>query len=603
MSQTSLKPFSDLKNWKNTLVLDWFGGISPNPVEYDNPLIDCFFTPLYKNKSAQYSRLLERQLRIGIPVGYLPNLYIGQHYKDGVEIADDPNKTEETIIIQINTKSTNDVINSTLNDLKFGHHYKLVAYNYFVMAKNSNLKILHGKLIQSNSRDTSLTVLIHDIELIRYYFTNSVYSCKNIFSNAFENDHIYKKVINSNYEGPFVNILTKESRFIYRHKYHKSDAITLGRILFEPDQHALRSAQHIHKSISKDRINHISGNLGYPRTFFPFKDKTVLTLKGRYIDIGAERIFITHEFLDCTAQFPFERLSYCSEISPENTSPDSDKPFYQHQSDEAQDNPIQDKGFSLSNQQPSKNAKTRVTVRTPRRFSGLLSVETTYEKRQPSTHYFAGIVANNKDDLEDNSTGAPTSGKSTAGPQDIDTEIVSPSEITSDLIIFHEAIGLFREMKPTRTIKPASQDNAMANDGYIFFPEVKCEYRKKQYRTFAYMDERKKFLRRIICMEIKIKKKYFYLFEAQRRHKNFIFDENSKYKESLPILLIWNNDYSTCTPSSFTPFLIATVKKGTWPYSMKHYHYYRDHTTHRKGDSPKDLAKRLNDLLIRNIPI
>ena len=128
------------------------------------------------------------------------------------------------------------------------------------------------------------------MELIRFYLINSEHSSKNIFTGAFQKERLLIDVINTIHETPWLE--KGMGRFVYRHGYKKTDALSLGRILFEPDGIALRAAQKVHKQITADRINFSNGWIGFPKTHFPFKQKTKLQLYGKRLLTESGFIFL-----------------------------------------------------------------------------------------------------------------------------------------------------------------------------------------------------------------------------------------------------------------------------------------------------------------------
>ncbi|MBD9359921.1 hypothetical protein [Methylomonas fluvii] len=122
MKTLDLKKFKDLKGSGELLCLDWFGAISPNEHEPDNPLLECYFTPItIKTGSTNdyISRNYSSQVCIQISVGYLPALYIGQVYKNGTH---DPSiECGNTDIIELEFDSSNNN-SSSLKKPIFSEH-------------------------------------------------------------------------------------------------------------------------------------------------------------------------------------------------------------------------------------------------------------------------------------------------------------------------------------------------------------------------------------------------------------------------------------------------------------------------------------------------
>lgn len=269
MESLHLKPFKELNHDNTLLRLDWFGGITPNLKEPDNPLIDCYFTPFVENTSNGQSnnkptRNIKNQIRAGLSVGYLPSLFLGQYFRSGKRAPLFTWPIYETISFELDTSNPYDVIDRYITDLDLEPSSDLVAYKYKNGAEKSGIKQLTGFILHTDKDTTpearadfpaKFTVYIHEMELIRFYLTNSEYSCQKLFTGAFQDHRIFVDVFNAIHEKPWFDHKNRTGRFVYRHGYKKEDALTLGRILFEPDWLALKAAQKVYKQITIDRIN------------------------------------------------------------------------------------------------------------------------------------------------------------------------------------------------------------------------------------------------------------------------------------------------------------------------------------------------------------
>lgn len=631
MGAYGIKPFRELRNVSGIFRLDWFGGIAPNPMEADNPLIDCYFTPVKKspsekNKKGYYWKVdRNRQERVSIAVGYLPSLFLGQHFKGGQRANNDDWENYTTITVKLDNLKANNDNDYLLSELDLHHHSYLLRYKYFGQASKAGVKKLNGQLLDSSDKATaiklqyeeiSVDLVIHEMELIRFYLTNSSFSCKNIFSTAFTDNNLFTQVIN-NAETDFgFNPETKVGRFVYRHEYSKEDATTLGRILFDPT--ALKAAQRISKQIAKDRINFENGWLGYPRTYFPFEGTTQLQVSGRYLRIRNETrdgfVFLVHRILACSAPFPFEKLSYCNALGPGGgaASPDSPEINWSPRQNMQQQPDYNDTsmGNSVSNQSPSAYGPLIVSQLGARCFHGLEFVEDRYEKGKDCTHRSGLKLPMHLNELLDTSTGKPTTGDSDATPQKITERNLRPSTVTADLQTFVKIIQGLKKNNPGWEIKTlrvgmGEKDNE-SKIIYSLFPAVPCQKKIKIPRQFSFMDKEKTISKRFICVEINIKNHYCYLFEAQRRLKEIPPKDKNKspYKENLPILLLRRIDNQSCIGTDFLDVINDTVEKETWPNQEELVNFIRDHTVHGRGaQSTEDLISRVTALIKRNIPI
>ena len=73
-------------------LLDMFGGLFPNPQDPGSPLIECLLTPCTPRTGAAVglSRKISEQVRVGVGVGNLTNLYVGRFVQNGLFTSDYP---------------------------------------------------------------------------------------------------------------------------------------------------------------------------------------------------------------------------------------------------------------------------------------------------------------------------------------------------------------------------------------------------------------------------------------------------------------------------------------------------------------------------------
>ncbi len=626
----SLKPFSKLDYPNTILKLDWFGGITSNLKETDNPLIDCYFTPLFKkneNGRHYYSRSIQQQFRSGMAVGYLPTLFLGQIYINGKQA--EPGQShkytkEENIIFEIDTSIPSSVIDCHLDELKLITYMDLTAYKYKSLSDKAGLKKLNGELLHTDNtkalnrcgnKTDALEVYIHEMEIIRYYLTNSAHSCKKIFTGAFRDKRRSVEVFNNIHEVSGYNKLTGVCRFVYRHEYKRSDAISLGRILSEPDKYALKAAQKVFKKISADKINNVEGSIGYPRTFFPFRGKSQLKLSGRRIKTSNGKfIFLVSRIHSCSARLPYRLLSYCNELS-KGGKPAPDDADTMGWKNKTKKPPSKDKpGQSVSDQPPDADSFLSEIVTGERIFADLKNVTREYVKLRDCTHKPSDpIKIRKKNNLTNVSTGKGTSGETNSSKLSITEDNVHPSVNPTDLKTFIAALTVTNKLNPFWKISTLCIEEGYIDKDwwYSYFPRVSCEKRRANMQ-FSFMNRGQSKLRSLIAAQIKIefegREEYMYIFEAQRRPKDKkpedIKDGESPFKEDLPILLLFKNDYSKCEGSDFKNMLIQTVKNKTWSRKEGNTDFKNAITFHGgKKISERILGKRIKNMIIKNSEI
>ncbi|MDT4332975.1 hypothetical protein RPD76_23945 [Methylomonas sp. MV1] len=614
----NLKKFRNLKHSDDLLSLDWFGGISPNSDETDNPLIECFFTP---TTPGTFQRAYIGQIRAGIAVGYLPSLFLGQFFRNGKHVPLSQWQQSETITFELDTSDLEAVKDATLHDANLADQSKLLASHFSDIRKRSGIKLLNGLLVKSDRESaarfilkngpTPMSAIIHDMELIRFYFTNSPFSSKQIFNGAFQKEELFVRVFNRIHEHPWFDTSTKSGRFVYRHGYKQADAPILGRILFEPNGLALKAVQRVFKQITVDRINYSDGWLGFPRTDFPFNGKTRLKLKGRRLKTQDGFIFLACQMIGCSGPFPFKSLSYSDEICPGGAPPPQDAPVAFPGANTlvhgpANEDPQDQHGESVSDEPPLSNAIKITSELDYREFEGLRAVKLKHEKLRDSTHQSEFKNQEYDDSLVNASTGGGVSGNSSAVGQEFSTQQRPQSTVSPDLETFVKIINDLRKIRPTWKIKTICVGNGVEEEGewFSFFPKVPCKQRKRMMRQFSFMDKDKFIRRKFLCVEINVDKRYLYIFEAQRRLRDTppADEKSSPYKEDLPILLLRGIGYEEVLGDDFIEILKLTVKNETWPDGSDLTHFVKDYTVHGMGaQSVHAVVVRILELIDRNL--
>lgn len=617
MKTPALKPFQELHHTDKLLRLDWFGGVKCNAEETDNPLIECLFTPfnLPDPSSGETTPKPKRhdQFIAGIAVGYLPTLFLGQFFRKGERAPLNEWLPTEIITFDLDVSDAASVTECTLPDIHLDPKSEFIAPRFMATANCTGIKKLHGILRRtSNNKIQKIPapqdVFIHEMELIRFYLTNSSHSCKNIFNGAFSDQNIGTRVVNEIHETKSLDPRTGAGRFVYRHGYKEIDAPILGRILLDPSKVALKAAQRVHNKIVADRVNLETDWFGYPRTHFPFQGNTQLVLSGRRLKTATGFIFLAYRIHSCSVPFPFQSLSYCDEISPGGEPAPPGAPVAFPGSNTVQTGPgHQDSsaGESKSNERPSAaSAQLRIELG-KREYLGLVGVPLKREKLRDSTHRAEKKTIEYRDELSDASTGAGTSGDSSTIRQSITEPIIIPSPLTLDLETFIKVIKGVRALHPdwvvTTIIVGAGSESEGEQTSY--FPEIACQKHKHIMRQFSYTDDAKFERRRFICAQIFVNGQYVYLFEAQRRLR---FppptDSQSPYKESLPVLLLHTPGHEEIQGDDFLPMIEQTVKNKTWPNESDLNEFIRDHTVHGQGVQTVDeMCARVAQLIQRNM--
>lgn len=616
MKNNALKPFTALKQTDKLVRLDWFTGTKHNIFETDNPLVECIFTPFAPPPpgSTKPTPLRYEQFKVFFAVGYLPILSLGVCFHGGKLVRPEDSFSTETIVFDLDVSDPSAITECTLADIPLDPSVEFISRRYQSTANRAGLKKLSGMLCHSTNEKINkkiracksplpAVVLIHELEIVRFYLTNSSHSCKNIFTGAFSAANLEKRIVNELHEKRYLDPVTGKGRFVYRHGYKEKDAASLGRILFEPNDLALQAAQRVYSRATADRINDEPDWMGYPRTYFPFPGKTKLKLSGRRIKtISGEFIFLAYRIHSCSAAFPYKELSYCDEVVPggKPAPEDAETAFSGQTTESGPANDDETVGESKSDQRPRAPSNPLRIELHEREYVGLSGVRIYKEKLRDCTHKYKKKPHVYRETMIDGSTGEGTSGDSSAARQSVTEKIITPSPVTIDLCTFMQMLELLQTLRPSWNINRIVVGDG-PNDGELtsYFPEVECPKLKHIIRQFSFTDEDKLVRRRFLCVEVCVDGRYVYLFEAQRRLRNPSPPDNP-FKEDMAVLLLRSQAFEEVQGDDFLPMIVQTVENKRWPNTDEIGGLVRDYTVHSKEDkSIESLCERVMQLVER----
>lgn len=623
MKTNKLKPFQELNHSNRLVRLEWFGGVQGNLEEFDNPLIEGIFTPVEYTDTATGESILKpltnEQFMASIAVGYLPIQFIGKYFRGGKIAPLGEFPIPERITFDLDVSDYTSITECCLPDLQIAPASDFISPRFKNFANPAGLKKLHGTLVSSSHKKIKKfpapqIVVIHELELIRFYLTNSSFSCQNMFTSAFSKSNLEKRVVNTIHEPVTFDAQTDLGRFVYRHGYKEIDAPILGRILFDRSVTALNAAQRVSSKMIADRVNTENGLTGYPRTLFPFTGRTQLVLSGRRINTANGFIFLASRIHSCSAPFPYKILSYCDEIAPGGAPAPEDSPiaFKNWKTRDTgpahdDDNQGNNSGESTSSERPS-SASVQLKFEMGRRdYLGLKDVTLIKEKLRDCTHRSEKKSHRYLNKLVNASTGGGTSGESTAARQSITERTFIPSAVTPDLETFIKIMRGIRTLHPHWDIDTIIVGNGIriGNVNVSEFPAVPCQKLKNIMRQFSYIDYDKQVPRRFICMQVCVNGRYIYLFEAQRRLREPPPSNDSglsPFKEELSILLLRGSGYEELQGDDFIPLIEQTVKNKTWPNEGELDGFIRDRALHGLGvQTPDEMCARVAQSIQKNL--
>lgn len=604
-------------------LLDMFGGVFSNPSDPGNPLIECLMTPCIPKAdgSSGLSRRVSEQVRVGVGAGNLTNLHIGRFVLNGSfsETSDLPDHRLEKITFEIDTQMSNFAHETYLGTIPFEASSGPLSFRQAKQGVLCPVKLLSGTIIETDklagkaspipSRD--MKVVIHELELIRYYYVNSSNLCRAVFSEAFTDDQIGSAI----FAGSPIRAYDEKQdihAFTHRQGFIDEDMPILGRILFEPNELALRGVRRIYQSMRASRLSNPRPDMmGYPRTNFPFAQKVRLTLTGHRCRLtDASYVFVAHHIDTCSSAFPFRRLEFASVratgIVDRDMLPETDQRYRPRAVVGPAHLSALTGGFNRSDMQPAADSIAVSREVGTRLFLGLAAVTMTRALRTVSIPVTSRRVPEFRPSLKDWSTGKPGSGTSTAARL-LQKERVESGELPADLESFISVIQSLRSIKPQWEIsfEPAGdkawKDASSAWRG--FFPLVNCITRRSLVFKFSYVDPSAKVRRQLICVQIEVRGAFVYLLEAQRRIHKDSKTGKVQYMDALPVLLIRQHNWSPIDQVQLDKVLKDTVSNPskTWPNQIDG--YARSSVDHGNGaDTAQKLAQRIAVVVEKFLP-
>ncbi len=609
-----LRPIEQLR-WDSSFiwVLDWFGGLVDNPRDFSNPSIECVLTPCVPTEERANGlwRRLGRQVCTTVGVKAIGTLGLGRQYIDGNFVPFSAGFTEETISFRFDPRKPGSVEENLLDRLDLSAPSALINQPLERSGIKSPVKVVSGQLLGTNhprSPDRSasprnpvpIQVMFHELEIIRFYYTNSVKLVGAVFNGHFAEDKLGHDVLNMNHQGPHYDLERNHHRFEYRLGFAHDDACLIARALFDPTQTAMRGVRRVHQSLLTSKLNELNPRrTGYPRTLFPYLEEADLTLTGRRLKLEDDRfIFAVHRIESCSARFPFEDLSYQCEIQPGGPeAPEgSAEAFTGHP---FQTGPGKNTGLLDSEGRPAAGSEVVESLPDIRRFTSLDLSRCKVEKYRPNTHRSSQNhwIKNNLK-LDKSSPGTPTYGDSNSVRQSI-VDVLEGGEVPVDLGIFVEIIRGLQVRHTNWRIQtvatgPASWWDSKTNIVYNGFPTVPCPELTSMWRQFSFLDKEKTQRRRLICARVEAYGRTAYLLEAERR-----LNEQNEYMEELPILMIWRSDRDAVSRATLEELLTMSVKNPskTWPKDTSSLALERRKIEHGKVRNVRDLVERISRYL------
>lgn len=581
-------------------MLDWYGGLVENPRDRGGNSVECILTPCTPNPDvlSGLKRHINRQVVSTVGISAINAISTGRQYVNGnlVLFVPESGFAEEHIRFRFAPNKDGTVQEAMLDQVEIHDSSALINGKLKGDGVNSAVKVVHGLLTSTNhptSPDknvsarypTQLTVIFHEVEIIRFYYTNSQHLVRSVFSDSFQHDNLERDVVFSKYEKPHRIVDTDTCRFECQMGFYDEDLPIIGRILFDPL--AMGGVRRVYQSILVSKINEISDrSTAYPRTYFPYLDEVELTLTGRRLRLkDGSYIFAVHRIESCDAPFPFEFLSAQHAVQPGGgvKAPPGSPAAYPHRPQRVT-GPGQKDGELDTEARPFEDSGFAECIPEKRRFLRLNNDCLRIEKARANTHTTGEQPPNIFDPgLTKSSPGTPTSGQSESVKQQI-IDTLEGNVQPFDMEDFIEILSRLRARNRSWNVStiPLS-DNAWKDQVtkvvYCGFPSINCPERKSVFRQFSFHDRKKNKRRLLICAQIVIANKFVYLLEAERR-----LNDQGMDMEVLPILVLWSNGFTKIESEKFQQILSETVKNPskTWPQDISTHGLMRGTIEHRR---------------------
>lgn len=612
-----LRPIEQLKlkgpfHW----VLDWFGGIVKHPSTDDTLSIECILTPCTPDptRPTGLKRHIGHQVAGTIGVCAINAFRAGGTYVNGklIPLKLAVGSPEEVIKFRFDSRRKESVTETFLDRIGITEHSALINQKLTSGGLSSPVKLVDGLLTATSNtrtRDRNASsrqpfpfrVMFHELEIIRFYYTNSSFLTRHVFSDSFCLDQLYRRVVYSKHEGPYCSLDEEKARFEYYLGFYDNDLPIIGRILFDPTETALQGVRRIYKSMQVSKLNEVSNyGAAYPRSLFPYLDKVELTLVGRRLKLDdGNYIFAVHRIESCNANFPYEKLSFQRSTEPGGqvkAPPEADAAFKNTRP--MVKGPGQNSGEMDTEGRPFLGSEFADCQAEHRAFLGLAKVRFIREKVRDNTYNSDERPRSTfNPELNKSSPGTPTSGRSEAVNQKILDQIVS-SNIPVDIETFIDILSMLRVQCPQWKLSTIQMgENAWIDPSskviYSGFPSIACPERKSVFRQFSFHDKEKTNRRHLVGVQIYVNGKVVYLLEAERRR-----NDQGKDIEVLPILVLWAVDFAEIRDAIFKLVLAETVENPskTWPQDLSKHGLLRDSIEHRRESRAAKKDESLTDV-------
>lgn len=554
--------------------IDWFGYLSYEDKTGDRrstPLISVYLSPLVKHPSKIHaiesinSSHYKSSRKVEVPVTYLILLRLGDIWHKGNIYASPRYK-------QLTASNVSFLNNQNLETLKVSHRDNrgnfLVPFNFHPYHQHAP-----GAYCETFTSGDTTFIVPHWV-ILQAYFS----SCSYLFEQQFR----FGLALDTLYAPHESFIKDGHAELQLKKQVHDVAAKDVARIAW--DFQASKAYKMVSNSLSVANNNNCNIT---PKTLFPFSSTTNLKMKGKEFPYKGpnqtSRALFVYQILSCTAQYPFESLTFYRD-NPGKIDGKSGGTPPKSESEKSWTYKVprtKEKTELIPAQEPN-NQLNKLLLTTPIGTTLLggntIKVEKKYrnlsssENNQPSHLIHEHVDTGNFGGGNNRGNGAPIS-MSQSQEKDKSTKkdpFIFPSK-PCRLNVFRRICNKIAKLKNVNNISFIAVNSHLSNQhgSYSYFPRTFTPTGRD--RTWRYLDyiksssTDKQKHRRVLIIHITVGSTSLYLLEIERR---VVKSENSfgwVELDNMAMLALSSKTKTTLEEQYLKKLLQACAEKsGTW---------------------------------------
>lgn len=479
--------------------IDWFGQILKNPAIETEYLIEVGLSAIQKplsNRQTTVDSSLPGATTVMIGVGQLPAIQLGSIFDNGslvgctsgeqIELSIDTNEIGANQIIQAKSK---------LDERRYlipPWEVNLAAYHAF----DSYCLRFNGK----DRRNRTIDIILPCMVLIRAYYAISTRLTKAVFDGTICANLNNLINVEKSYMSETTCIVTR------RKNVSDFDCYLLGRLI--ADMNTKEAVCLVYHSMAEAKYER---RLLHPKSCFPFKGKTTLTVEGTYIDKADDNRFLVRNIRDCGRQAPYKKLIVIADNDGRTAPPETDIPD-ENKSEawkKPQINDVPDDGTLQSSVEADSSFGINPIVGTENLFTGFADIAIEKLPKERCEYKNAGVAIDGRD--------YPNTSLGTGYGKGSLTRVKPTSINPSTMLQEPRGYELFENM-----IKLVGRENNMranlmpGNSRPGCYEAVNTNI--KASRNWSFINNKTKTPRRIMIGKIEYKNRTYLVLDIEPRH-------------------------------------------------------------------------------------